>query len=379
MKKFQLLLAIVLMGPLLMVAQTPELTSEKTETSDLKTDQSEVTNSKPDNFWRKHNVKFAAVPIINYDPSLELNMAALANAFFRVNPTDTISPLSMAGAMVGYTTNETWYWALYTKLYFNQDNYRFTLGYGDASVNFQYYDEIGAGFIDFNTLHDALFIELQRRVYKRWYLGLKFVSHQTLTSFDDDDGESGEPQRENMTNLGIVVSHDTRDFIYNPHSGDYLNFKTGHYRDAWGAKYEYDKYEFDFTKFFALSKNEVIAARATALVATGDVPFEGQYVVGRDDIRGYADGKHRADQVYNIQGEYRWNFYKKWGMVAFAGIATAVDNPSEINFKDLLPGGGVGLRYMAIPSEKINIGMDVAVGRNDWGLYFRIAETFGDK
>ena len=328
--------------------------------------------------WKKHNVKFAAIPIINYDPSLELNMAALVNAFFRVNPADTISPLSMAGAMVGYTTNESWYWALYTKMYFNEDNYRLTLAYGDASVNFQYYDAGYGGFIDFNSLHDLFIVELQRRVYKRWYLGAKYFNQKIMTTYDMD-GMPTEPEKQNMTHLGFVISHDTRDFIYNPNGGDYLNFKTGHYRDAWGSAYEFDKYEFDFTKFFGINEKEVIAARLTALIATGDVPFEGQYVVGRDDIRGYTNGKHRADQVYNIQGEYRWNFYKKWGMVGFAGVATAVNSPGDIKFKDLLPGAGVGLRYMAIPSEKINIGVDVAVGQDDWGLYFRIAETFGDK
>ncbi|MCK4560926.1 MAG: hypothetical protein KAV45_14180 [Calditrichia bacterium] len=49
------------------------------------------------------------------------------------------------------------------------------------------------------------------------------------------------------------------------------------------------------------------------------------------------------------------------------------------SFQGLLPGAGVGLRYMAIPSEKINIGIDIAKGIDDWGLYFRIGETFGDK
>ncbi|MBI9063018.1 MAG: hypothetical protein JEZ14_13640 [Marinilabiliaceae bacterium] len=158
-----------------------------------------------------------------------------------------------------------------------------------------------------------------------------------MTSYDIE-GKSGEPEKQNMTHLGVVLSHDSRDFIYNPHSDDYLNFKTGHYRDAWGSAF--DKYELDITKFFSLSKTEVIAARATALVATGDEPFEGQYVVGRDDIRGYTNGKHRGEQVYSLQAEYRWNFYKKFGMVGFAGVAA---------------------------------------GQDDWGLYFRIAETFGDK
>jgi outer membrane protein assembly factor BamA len=346
--------------------------------SDSAVIQTENSDSTEVSFWKKHKVNLAAVPMINYDPSFELNMAALVNAFFRVSLTDTISPLSMAGAIVGYTTNKTWYWALYAKLYLNKDNYRVTIGYGDASVNFQYYDDIGGDFIDYNSLHDLFFFEMQRRVYKRWYLGLKYVHQITQTKHDIPD-LTDDPEKKNMSNLGFVVSHDTRDFIYNPLHGDYMNFKTGHYREAWGSEHIFNKYEFDFTKFFNISDYKVVAGRITALIATGDVPFEGQYVVGREDIRGYTDGKHRANQVYDIQGEYRWNFYKKWGMVAFGGVATAVDSPSEISWSDLLPAVGVGLRFMAIPSEKINIGVDVAVGKEDWGIYFRIGEVFGDK
>jgi len=341
-------------------------------------DSTEIQTENPDStkisFWKKHNVKFAAMPMVNYDPSLGWNMAALTNTFFSVSPSDTISPLSMVGAMLGYTTNKTWYWAIATKLYFNKDNYRATIAYGDASVNFQYYDEIG-GFIDFNSLHDFFLVELQRRVYKRWYLGLRYVNRKTTTTFD------GQPSgdQENMSNLGFVVSHDSRDFIYNPHQGDYLNLKTGHYRDFIGSDFDFNTYDFDYTKFFPISDGKTVAARVTALIATGDVPFQGQNVVGREDIRGYTDGKHRANQVYDIQCEYRWNFYKKWGMVAFGGVAVAVDSPSEISWDGLLPAVGVGLRFMVIPSEKINIGIDIAKGIDDWGIYFRIGEVFGDK
>jgi len=52
---------------------------------------------------------------------MEWHFAALVNAFFRVSATDTISPLSMAGGMTGYTTNDSWYWALYTRLYIDDD------------------------------------------------------------------------------------------------------------------------------------------------------------------------------------------------------------------------------------------------------------------
>ena len=49
----------------------------------------------------------------------------------------------------------------------------------------------------------------------------------------------------------------------------------------------------------------------------------------------------------------------------------------DIKNAEILPGGGVGVRYMMIPKERINIGIDVAAGKGDWGLYFRIGESFG--
>ncbi|MCD4735990.1 MAG: hypothetical protein K8R53_08105, partial [Bacteroidales bacterium] len=36
-----------------------------------------------------------------------------------------------------------------------------------------------------------------------------------------------------------------------------------------------------------------------------------------------------------------------------------------------------GIRFMAIPGEKINIGINLATGKDDWGIYFRIGEAFG--
>jgi outer membrane protein assembly factor BamA len=368
MKPLSLVITVLLCCNITLLAQQ----------SDSTIVQEEFPDSQEQSFWKKHNVKFAGMPMINYDPSIKWNFAALANVFFKVSPKDTVSPLSMAGAMVGYTTNKTWYWALYTRMYLDNDNYRISIGYGDASVNFQYYEELAGMFIDFNSVYDALYIEAQRRVYKRWYLGAKFVKLETKTLYDLQ-GELPEPVISNMNNLGFVIARDTRDFIYNPHGGSMLNLKTGYYRDAWGSDYKFDNYEFDFTKFWGVAEDKVMVGRLSAFIASGDVPFEGQHVVKRDDMRGYTNGKHRANQVYTIQTEYRWNFYKRWGMVAFGGIATAVDNPSDLTFSGLLPSIGTGIRFMAVPSEKINVGIDVAVGKEDWGLYFRIGEAFGDK
>ncbi len=366
MKKIILALIIIFVTNVSSFSQN----SDTTSVTKMEADTSEIS------FWKKHNVNFAAVPMINYDPALEWNFALLGNAFFQFDTADTLSPLSMAGAMLGYTTNKSWYWAVYARVYFDNDNYRATIAYGDASIKFQYYEANISSFVNFASGFDAFYVEGARRIYNRWYLGFKYVNLMQTTVYDLEGMETTET---NMNNLGYTIAHDTRDFIYNPNSGDYLNLKTGFYRDFLGSDYKFDNYEIDFTKFFSIDTSRVMVARISAKIADGNVPFEGQHVVQRDDMRGYTNGKHRANQVYTLQTEYRWNIYKKWGVVAFGGIATAVNKVSEISINGILPAVGVGIRYMAVPSEKINVGIDVAIGENDWGMYFRIAEAFGDK
>jgi len=97
----------------------------------------------------------------------------------------------------------------------------------------------------------------------------------------------------------------------------------------------------------------------------------------QDDIRGYTKGRYRENQVYALQAEYRHRFQNKFGAVAFLGLATAVETISDLDNAPLLAGGGVGVRYMVIEKMRINIGLDAAVGKDDWGVYFRIGESFG--
>jgi hypothetical protein len=63
-------------------------------------------------------------------------------------------------------------------------------------------------------------------------------------------------------------------------------------------------------------------------------------------------------------------------MVGFGGLALAVTAGTPLNLDEVLPGIGAGFRYTMIPEINANVGVDVAVGREDWGLYFRIAEAY---
>jgi outer membrane protein assembly factor BamA len=172
---------------------------------------------------------------------------------------------------------------------------------------------------------------------------------------------------------------DSRDNVQNPSNGWFSNARFNLFDEAFGSAAEYTKMDLDASHYLHLSKakdHRVLAYKASLSSALGSVPFEAQTVVGGQVLRGYSKGEYRGDQVYSLQAEYRWNFYKKWGTVFFAGVATPVNKTESWQADDLLPGIGAGIRYMMIPDIRINVGFDTALGKDDYGVYFRIGEYF---
>ena len=220
-------------------------------------------------------------------------------------------------------------------------------------INFQFYLEDPASsvgnFYDYSTKANFVVLQVQRNIFKRIYLGPtgSFIKSTTTFGFPDASGEDS-VSKSNLNNIGYIISNDTRDHVQYPTRGMFLNFKNQFYRSWVGSDYEFERYIITYNQFFKLSKKDdkqVLAMRANLNIAAGDVPFEGQTVVGGDDIRGYSQGKYRNDQVYTLQAEYRWNFYKRWGMVAFAGVASAVEKLADIPDNDILPGVGAGTAF----------------------------------
>lgn len=333
---------------------------------------------------KKDSTSFAAIPVINYNRTQGIIVGALISYFYKVNREDTISPSSNLGAFGMYTEQKSYAALAFSRLYFARDRWRIAAAAGTMDINFQFFLEdpvVSTGnFYDYSTKANLLVLQLQRNIFNRIYFGPTGSFIKSTTTFGLP-GVSGEDSVTNskLNNVGYIISNDTRDHVQNPVGGMFLNFKNQFYRSWVGSDFEFVRYIVSYNQFFKLSKNDetkVLAMRTTLNIATGEVPFEGQTVVGGDDIRGYSQGRYRSDQVYTLQAEYRWNFYKRWGIVAFAGVASAVKKFADIT-DEILPGGGAGVRWKMLPSEKVNIGIDGGIGKDDYSITFRIGESFG--
>jgi len=336
---------------------------------------------KPDS---SKKVKLAAIPLINFNRTIGFGAGAMLSAFYKMNEKDTISPTSSTGLVGMYTTNKTYFLVLYQQMYLNQDRWRIKAAVGTGNINFQYYQEISSmgtgGFVDFNTNMNFAYGEVKRKVYKKFYAGGFGCISMAKTTYDIPNPITGQDivDKRSMNNIGYILSYDTRDNQMNPYKGFKFNWKHSFFEEWLGSGNDFGKLNLAFTKFLTLNENikKILVIRATTTISYGDVPFQGQNVVSGDDIRGYTNGRYRNNVLYATQAEYRWNFYKKWGAVGFLGMATVTDKVTDLNGMPFLPGAGLGIRYKMIPSERINVGIDVAAGKDDWGIYFRIGDTF---
>ncbi|UXX78292.1 BamA/TamA family outer membrane protein [Reichenbachiella carrageenanivorans] len=314
------------------------------------------------------------MPYINYGRSLGAAFGVMPMAMYPINKKDTVSPASMTSLLGLYTTNKTWFTMYFQRLYLKEDRWRITSYGGFGSSNFQFYvDMPDAGFIDYNTQSRFFIILVDRRIAGNLFGGIRYSINKTNTAFDADIEDSGTL----LQGLGLKLSYDNRDQVYYPRSGQKVNLKWTTYPSFIGNEFVSNKIEIDYNKYISMpNKRDILAARIYTGIGIGDLSFQQQFIVGRTDIRGYSQGKYRGNNKMAIQAEYRWNIGEKIGFVGFAGLATVWQAINEEDNGIILPGGGAGFRYTVFPKNHMNVGLDAAIGKDDWSIAFKIGESF---
>lgn len=318
--------------------------------------------------------KFLPVPYLNYDRSAGFTLGAVPMLMFNPVMNDTLSPSSIVGGVGTYSTNETWFMMGFGMFFLDEDNWRITTAGGVGSINFQFFlDGIIGIWIPYQTDAKFFFLKGERRIYKHLYGGISYIFADAVST--STDFPISDSLRSN--GYGLNLSLDTRDNPHYPRKGYLSSVKYTSFPGFFGNESVSHKLDFEYNHYFSSRRNkDVIAARLFAGVGLGDLAFSQQYIVGRKDIRGYTQGAFRGNNLLALQGEYRWNFHKRWGAVGFAGVATVLQAINESDNGKPLPCIGTGIRFKAFPETNFSVGLDVAMARDDWGIYFQIGEAF---
>ncbi len=325
---------------------------------------------------QEKKVSYTALPKLSFDPSRGTSFGAMGMAFFKIDNAPDTKP-SRVVVTGGYSTKKDWMAMAFSQLFLNNDKLRLTIAGGYMNSNFQTYETspVGSEFVIPYNNHGwmALFTP-SFEIYKHLYLGPSVQLYHSTIDFDlSAISYPDSLQSSNLNSAGVTLNYDSRKDVYNSSNGINAMLRYYNYGKWFGNDVNSNKLMIIGNYYYPINTKMVLASRVFANIGLGNVPFVLQGYVGNTDLRGYTKGEYRGDQIYSAQVEYRWNFYKKWGMVGFTGLALAVTSGDA---SPALPDVGAGLRYKVIPKYNINLGVDAAVGRDDWGLYFRITEAF---
>jgi outer membrane protein assembly factor BamA len=159
--------------------------------------------------------------------------------------------------------------------------------------------------------------------------------------------------------------------------GSLFDAKVDFAEPAFTSDRSYQNLTVSYQAYHSLGQKNVLAYRGSLCSASGDVPFYNLCLFGQaKDIRGYAVGRYQDRRMIVGQVELRRKFFWKLGGVAYFGAGQVAPTFSEFSTKNILPGGGIGLRFTLAEQNQINFRVDYAWGIDSRGLYVGIAESF---
>ena len=242
------------------------------------------------------------------------------------------------------------------------------------------------------TLIDGEYILLRERVLREtWpsmYVGLE-LDYQALNRVEYESGEELLPGLAvpsvgalGSTNVGIGlgVLYDNIHNAMNPREGLYSEWAFLKYSEDTGSDFSFTSYIVDNRIYRPIKENSVLAAQLYGQFTAGNPPFNMLSLLGGESLmRGYYLGRYRDKNMIAGQIEYRilpFSFSKSWGASVFLSAGQVFGDDHGFQWRQFLPTGGAGVRYLLFPEKDIYTRIDVAFTQEGSGIYIFIGEAF---
>jgi len=379
-------------GQSLTPTPTPEGTTveQKTGRSSDKTKGSPSTAEPTQNQKEPKKEKrgsFIIAPIPISSPAFGSGLLLITGYVFKLNQEDQASPPSWLGGAGAFTNNGSRGLVLGGRLYLKENKYQTTFAVAKGKVNLDFF---GIGRIPGRApvsvpleMDGKIFFgEAMRNVYKNIFVGPRFQYRRLSIGIDGPPVLGGFelPAIDiNSTSaaLGFHVQRDLRNSTFYPTRGSLLDFTSDFFDPSFGSRRQYQVYKIAYNGFREIAERQVLAYRVMACTANGSVPFYDLCLYGSsNDLRGYTTGEFQNRRMFATQAEYRMDWRKRLGFVAFGGLGGVARTWGDFRSDQLLPGAGVGLRFKLDKKNHVNYRIDLGFGREGHTLSIGIGEAF---
>jgi len=289
-------------------------------------------------------------------------------------------PASFTGAAAAYTSNDSWAAGVMQQNYWKEDTWRFTgvAAYLDLKLGLipPESENIAEKSVDWLVNGSFFQARISRKLRGDWYLGLsaRYLDITQAIDLDVEDDGFNIESKISAPGVGVHLDFDSRDMPSNAYQGRYLELKAigSHQSDSEADSYQ--SYHARFRSYHPLHDSLVLAWEINGCARGGQVPLWDTCRLG---LRGFPATDYLGKKSVYAQAELRWRFYKRWGVVGFAGAGRMNDTFGRHGEDETIPRYGVGIRFMVLESQRINVRVDYArsnKGNEAW--YLSVTEAF---
>ena len=207
----------------------------------------------------------------------------------------------------------------------------------------------------------------------RAWIGLNYTFAKTDVAFDlsDDPNVPTFARTSRIGGLTPSLTWDSRDTLFTPGHGTYVELSGGFFGSALGGDDSFERATLVAMQFLPLHREVTLGLRADAEMSFGDMPF---YLRPYVALRGAPILRYQGENAARLEGELRWQFWKRISLVGFAGTGAAW-NEGDDDAQDVTTGGG-GFRYELARKYKLHMGVDVAFGPDGAAFYVQFGSAW---
>ncbi|TAE87952.1 MAG: hypothetical protein EAY81_03470 [Bacteroidetes bacterium] len=326
------------------------------------------------------------IPILSYKPETRWQAGINVSYFFKAGKSDSITRTSAMRANFSVTQNKQYSIRPFFDVFTNKNKYnlrgqyqftdfiKYYWGIGrestESSKELYSFRQHKANIKAMRLVANGLYAGVQLNIENTYGLGYAANGLMKTSGITGTTGyfESG---------IGPVVSFDTRNHVFFPTKGHFIDISATFYQKALGSDHTFNSINIDARKYFSLTGNQVIALQVFGHFNTPQVPYRMMGTIGNESyFRGYYFGRFRDIHAATFQAEWRKSVWGPVGMVVFAGAGNVSADLDGLS-NQIKPMLGAGIRVKAIPREKVNVRLDYAWGENGiQAFYITLNEAF---
>lgn len=328
-----------------------------------------------DSLYKEKSIRIYPFAFYSKETSVSVGLAGL----FFIKPSDTVNTsyiqLTAVYSLKNQVNLEFWY-----QFFLQGDVYKITgfTDYNRFPLLFFGVGEMPGNPEHFTPAYSRFRISVLRKISPHVRIGPRYwFETTTLKEIQPNGFFDMYPSHHRVSAPGAVIQHDSRDNIFYPLKGNFLEFSVLHSSPVLGSTSSITNLLIDFRHFHKLSDRIISCTQLYINHLEGNPSSVQMSLTGGPRIlRGYYLGMFRAKHVSVLQQEFRYKINNRFKTVWFGSLGSARNN-----FKSapqvLLASGGVGLRIALDLKKQIHLRTDFAITRHgNKGLYLMLEEAF---